>query len=76
MKKVDIFAPPGEGGGGSGASGFSGDVPSVSAVVFNQDGDYKLHRKTVTLTYENGLLKSVSEPVDEVVFITSPHSGE
>ena len=59
-KKLQIETKlPSSGGGGGETSGYTGSVDNVTRIYWDTN-DYKIKAAGVTMTYENGLLKSIS----------------
>ena len=62
--------------GGSGqTSGYTGSINNVISVYWDVS-DYKIKAQGVTMTYENGLLKSVSQVKNLGTIATVGYSGQ
>ena len=57
--QIETKLPSSGGGGGGETTGYTGSVDNVTRIYWDTN-DYKIKAAGVTMTYENGLLKSIS----------------
>ena len=57
--QIETKLPSSGGGGGGETTGYTGSVDNVTRIYWDTN-EYKIKAAGVTMTYENGLLKSIS----------------